>query len=485
VEVNGLRLERAWMITESDPALGTMTTLGGVLHEMVGHALCGLPDLYGWLPGAWAQMWGGNAFAPTGFDALGRQVCGWSRVVDATAPGTVRLAPADAGGQVYRLWMDPYRESEYLLLEFRRQAGVDQGLPGAGLLIWHVDLGADQSTFLRLLQADGRDDLSDTSGFGAADAGDPYPGTTGNTALTPTSTPASHSRRGLPTGIRVEQIAHDPATGTMVATVTPATGLRGITLAYDETYPGHAWNWSPPAGHAPGERTAVQFTTPSAGRLVAVKLKYWGPPLPPAGLGFDAAVHDDFLPGRVLPGTPLRRVQGNLAAQDFWYTIPVSPPLDLQAGQPFVVDLGWAEPMIAVDHPGRSDGRSFYRSPDASAYTSVPYDLRVRALIETTDHEAPGVPAYRDGVLALPRVTWPDALVDPAAVTLRLAADGRWDLAGFVLDRYVLDRAGAVFAGGVVSIPRVSLPDAGIAYLDVGFRLDPDGRLTLISGRRE
>ena len=487
-EVGGLRLERGWMITESDPALGTMTTLGGVLHEMVGHAMCGLPDLYGWLPGSWAQMWGGNAFRSTGFDAFSRHVCGWSRVVDINEVGALRLVPAEEGGEAYRLWIDPYRESEYFLLEFRKQTGLGQGLPGSGLLVWHVDLSADQSGFLRLEQADGRDDLSQTSGFGAADAGDPYPGATGNSAFTPTSIPSSHSRRGQPTGIRVENIVDDPVTGAMLVTVTPSSGLRGITLAYDETYPGYAWNWSPVGGNAPGERTAVRFTAPSAGSLVAVKLKYWGPPLSGAGLRFDLQVYADFLPGRVLPAQALRALEGNLAAlaaEDNWYTIPLSAPLEVQAGESFVVDVGWEAPMVSIDYPGRNDGRSFYRAPSAGAYTPMPYDLRLRTLIETGEHEAPATPVYRDGVLALPRVGWPEALVDATAVSLRLAPDGRWDLAGFVLDRYVLGNARATFRGGVVSIPRVSAPGEGASYVDVGFRLDVDGRLSLISGRRE
>ncbi|MBI5936727.1 MAG: M6 family metalloprotease domain-containing protein [Betaproteobacteria bacterium] len=488
IEVDGVRAERAWMITESDPAFGTMTTLGGVIHEMVGHALCGLPDLYNWLPGSWAQMWGGNAFRPLGFDAFSRHACDWGRVVDIDAPSSLRLTPASEGGEAYRIWIDPYRESEYFLLEYRKQGGLDQGLPGSGLLIWHVDLSADQSNFLRLEQADGRDDLRDTSGFGAADAGDPYPGTAGNRAFTPTSTPDSRSRRGQATGIRIENVEPDPASGGVTVAVTPASKLSGITLAYDQAYPGFAWNWRPSAGNVVGERTAVRFTTPSAGRLIALKLKYWGPPFSGTGPQYDLAVYGDFLPGNTLPAQPMRRVQGRLeasAGSDNWFTVTLASPLEVSAGESFVVDLGWDAPMIAIDYTGKNDGRSYYRAPEAGAYSPMAHDLRIRALIDTGEHEAPGLATFQDGVLTLPRVAIDQSLVDATSVRLKLAGDGRWDMLGYTLDRYVLGNAASVYKDGVLTVSRVQAPAEASSYLDITFQIGSDGRFTLSGGRRE
>lgn len=488
IAVDGVGVERAWMITESDPAFGTMTTLGGVVHEMVGHAICGLPDLYDWLPAAWAQMWGGHPFTPTGFDAFSRHRCGWARIVDAVAAREVRLLPADAGGEAVRLWIDPYRESEFFLLEYRRPNGIDAGLPGAGLLIWHVDLGAGQSEFIRLEQADGRDDLANTAGYGAADAGDPFPGSTGNTRFAAETTPGSQARDGSETGIRVENIRAEADGAAMLAALVPAGTLKGITLAYDETYPRFGWNWAPAVGNAVGERVAVRFTTSVAGRLVALRLQYWGAPFDAVGAPrYDIAVYRDFLSGNLLDGAPLRRAAGSLAvaagAGD-WYTVALDTPLDVTAGESFVVDLGWDAPMVAIDYPGRNDGRSYYRAPDAAAYAALSYDLRLRARIETTAHAAAEVPSYRARRLLLPRVDIAGAAFQATAAELLLAADGRWDLGAYVADPYVIDMDGARFSDGLVSVPRVLSPDEAAEYGEVAFRYDADGRFTLIGGAR-
>lgn len=121
-------------------------------------------------------------------------------------------------------------------IAFKSKIKLWTSLPGTGLLIWHVDLNADQKNFLKLEQADGRDDLVDTFNFGAADSSDPFPGTSANQQFTDTTTPNSKSRAGETTGIKVEQI-NQLSDNTITALITPSSQLNGTTLSYDETYP--------------------------------------------------------------------------------------------------------------------------------------------------------------------------------------------------------------------------------------------------------
>lgn len=87
---------------------------------------------------------------------------------------------------------------EYFLVENRQQSGFDEGLPGCGLLVWHVNERAmednyanasDKMPLVKLVQADGYDDLR--TGSNRGDAGDPYPGSYGNTAFSQSSWPDS------------------------------------------------------------------------------------------------------------------------------------------------------------------------------------------------------------------------------------------------------------------------------------------------------
>ncbi|MCK4350260.1 MAG: hypothetical protein KAX13_05340, partial [Candidatus Krumholzibacteria bacterium] len=123
----------------------------------------------------------------------------------------------DAGG-----WREDSEPAEYFLVENRRRIGFDRNLPGEGLIVWHAEnsiaysylgnTGGPSNTAARglvLEEADGQYNLlkpaSEGGNFG--DAGDPFPGSTGNRTFNSTSSPNSHSNGGFATPVSITSIA--------------------------------------------------------------------------------------------------------------------------------------------------------------------------------------------------------------------------------------------------------------------------------------
>ncbi|MCD4707182.1 MAG: M6 family metalloprotease domain-containing protein [Candidatus Sabulitectum sp.] len=123
--------------------------LGTIVHEF-GHQL-GLPDLYNTSDGTvgiggWGVMgygqWLMNGYWPSAPGAWSRIAMGWLDPAEIT-PGEYTVEQA---GAVYKI---PLNSTEYLLIENRQrdpdgngQCGPherDYGLPGSGILIWHID----------------------------------------------------------------------------------------------------------------------------------------------------------------------------------------------------------------------------------------------------------------------------------------------------------------------------------------------------------
>lgn len=122
--------------------------IGTICHEF-SHSL-GLPDVYpanGWtfsVVDEWDLMDGGNftnrGWCPPNYSPLEKMLMGWITPTELTEPTTItNLKPASEGGTIY---MVKHTDSEYLLIENRQQSGWDYGVPGRGLLVWHVDYNA-------------------------------------------------------------------------------------------------------------------------------------------------------------------------------------------------------------------------------------------------------------------------------------------------------------------------------------------------------
>lgn len=192
--------------SSADATKAVRAPIGTFCHEFA-HAI-GLPDLYDRTTpkssglGKWSLMASGSyneahgqaGDCPAWPDPYCRALMGWDRPVNITS-NTLRARIPEAKGPertVYRLWNEGGEASQYFLVESRRRIGFDRGLPGEGLLIYHVSVNDhtvvaqnDFEWYLRptnrtgnghylvaLEQADGRFDLEQFKGSIPPNQGD-------------------------------------------------------------------------------------------------------------------------------------------------------------------------------------------------------------------------------------------------------------------------------------------------------------------------
>lgn len=120
--------------------------IGTIIHEF-SHSL-GLPDIYPTNSNAgysvvdeWDMMDGGNytnyGWCPPNYTPTEKMLMGWLEPIELTEPATITdMKPSAEGGPVYLI---RHSSSEWLLLENRQQKGWDFGIPGKGLVIYHVN----------------------------------------------------------------------------------------------------------------------------------------------------------------------------------------------------------------------------------------------------------------------------------------------------------------------------------------------------------
>lgn len=147
--------------------------IGIIAHE-VGHLL-GQPDLYDTSNktagvGYWDMMatgsWAGGGHQPADFSAWTKDRWGWINIQDITGEyGDYDLSPSGEAAEHYYRINTPVEE-EYFLLEYRDNKTWEQGIPGSGLAIWHVNENGQQYTgipkeeaILDMEEANGEDGL--------------------------------------------------------------------------------------------------------------------------------------------------------------------------------------------------------------------------------------------------------------------------------------------------------------------------------------
>ena len=180
--------------------------IGTACHEFT-HCL-GLPDMYDTSSGEnygmayWDVMDSGsyndNSHSPAGYTAYERWFAGWMEPTELKEQTRIEgMKPLINEPEAYILYNEKNR-NEYYMLENRQPVSFDKGLSGHGLLIYHVDYSKTAWTSnqinivanhqrMVIVPADNEFDMTSVRSL----AGDPWPGTKGNTMLSNLTTPAA------------------------------------------------------------------------------------------------------------------------------------------------------------------------------------------------------------------------------------------------------------------------------------------------------
>ncbi|GAP13408.1 protein containg M6 family metalloprotease domain [Longilinea arvoryzae] len=236
-------------------------TIGVMAHEL-GHDLT-WPDLYdidnssegvgNWSimgSGSWNYFSGYDGNSPAMPDAWLKWYQGWITPTDvhATQAG-VSIAQAETNPRAYRLLSNPNGvdwnfevtsgSGEYFLVENRQLTGYDAGLPGCGLLVWHIDESVTSDNYananenrplVKLMEADGLNQLKNHTNRG--DAGDPFPGTSNKVTFNYSSTPNSRLYSGADSLTAVTGIGSCSMnmTATLTDNTNPVVGDQYVYL---------------------------------------------------------------------------------------------------------------------------------------------------------------------------------------------------------------------------------------------------------------
>lgn len=131
---------------------GKLGGVGTMCHEY-SHCL-GLPDMYDtsysgvYGTASWDLMndgcYNGDGYIPASYNAYERWYAGWITPEELTEDSEIiDMKPITSGGQTYIIRNDNRNyKDEYYLLENRAKEGWDSALPGAGLLVYHVDFNS-------------------------------------------------------------------------------------------------------------------------------------------------------------------------------------------------------------------------------------------------------------------------------------------------------------------------------------------------------
>ena len=211
VKLNGVLVDSYACTSEYRGSAGKIRCgIGTFCHEF-GHVI-GLPDFYDtnykyYSVGNWDIMCSGSynnqGRTPPTFTAYERFYEGWLEPAQLEAAGNYSLLPIEASNQAFLIAADKHNmsgqmpnPSEFFLLEYRDGKGWDSGLPGHGLLVWHIDYSSAAWTSntpnngiaglmrMHLEEANGISWPKRSNGEGGR-ASDPYPGTSNITSFAP------------------------------------------------------------------------------------------------------------------------------------------------------------------------------------------------------------------------------------------------------------------------------------------------------------
>lgn len=130
---------------------GSIEGIGTIVHEF-SHCL-GYPDMYDTSysgyegTGSYDVMcmgsYNGNSFIPAGYTAYEKMIAGWTIPVELTDSLQVdSMKPMSQHGQSYIIYNKGHKD-EYYLIENRQKEKWDIDIPGAGLMVSHIDYDAN------------------------------------------------------------------------------------------------------------------------------------------------------------------------------------------------------------------------------------------------------------------------------------------------------------------------------------------------------
>lgn len=256
LELDGTFIDSYLVLNELNGAKGTkLDGIGTFCHEY-SHSL-GLPDIYNTVGGStfgmddWNLMdsgcYNGDGYHPCGYTAYERMFCKWLTPTELSETRDIEGMRAITDAPDAYILYNEANHDEYYLLQNIQQVSWNEYAPGHGMLVIHVDFDADvwynntvnndrNHRRCTIIPAD-NNTYTSTTGL----AGDPYPGTKKNTALTDTSLPAAtlYSRNadnrkfmGKPLENIAESFGDDKYNGTISFTVTVSeSSIVGIESA--------------------------------------------------------------------------------------------------------------------------------------------------------------------------------------------------------------------------------------------------------------
>lgn len=219
-----------------------MDGIGTFCHEF-SHCL-GLPDFYptdgsnGFGMESWSLMhygnYSNNGHTPCGYSGYEKDFLGWKELIVIDSPQDVTLRAMSEGGSAYKIVND-LNPDEYYVVENRQHTKWDEYVPAEGMLVIHVDYKASdwQNNMVNNTPSHQRMTIipADNKLTRETQSGDTYPGTSKNTALTSTSTPAAKVYVGELMGKDITDISMN----NRVVTFSFMKGALPVPVQYEAT----------------------------------------------------------------------------------------------------------------------------------------------------------------------------------------------------------------------------------------------------------
>ena len=373
----------------------------GVFCHEYGHML-GLPDLYDTNGstngnsegvGNWCLMaggsWGGNGSTPerpSHMSAYCKELLGYTTPTVVASNQALSIPQVETNSFSYKIWMDENQSDEYMLIENRQKSGFDLNLPGSGLLIYHIDknladIWAGSNSInvtnthlgVKVYEADGLEQLA--GGVNRGNAGDPYPGSTGKTSLTSSTTPNSALWNSISSGVEITDISASSASMTATAAVPT---YFGYNLQYYRKLSGYSYgNSTSTSGYG-----MVKCIPTRTGKLVGLRVFSYAS----IYTSVTATAFSNFS-GNTLSSQVGSSVSVASAGVDNFIQLNFSPEIDVTQNVPIYVRMyfqrlsgGYAVP---IDMTSPATGDSYY-SGDGTTFTNLAsYDIAVRVVFRS------------------------------------------------------------------------------------------------------